>query len=103
MTPVVSVVVAAKDSAGHLPHLIEALREQTFPAEAAEFVIVDGGSSDDTRAVAEASGIFKVIAPDSHVGLPTARNLGARASRAPIIAFTDADCRPHPQWLEAGV
>jgi glycosyltransferase involved in cell wall biosynthesis len=29
-----------------------------------------------------------------------ARNRGIRASQGEIIAFTDADCRPEPQWLE---
>jgi GT2 family glycosyltransferase len=26
-----------------------------------------------------------------------------RASRAPALAFCDADCRPEPEWLEAGL
>ena len=28
------------------------------------------------------------------------RNLGWRAARAPLVAFTDDDCRPEPDWLE---
>jgi glycosyltransferase involved in cell wall biosynthesis len=30
-----------------------------------------------------------------------ARNKGIRAAKGDIIVFTDADCRPEPQWLEA--
>jgi hypothetical protein len=28
------------------------------------------------------------------------RNVGWRAARAPLVAFTDDDCRPAPEWLE---
>jgi GT2 family glycosyltransferase len=28
------------------------------------------------------------------------RNRGWRAARAPLVAFTDDDCRPEPEWLE---
>ena len=38
-----------------------------------------------------------------HVGLPRGRNIGIRACRAPIIAFTDADCVPDRDWLERGI
>src|SRR6185437_16318128 len=34
---------------------------------------------------------------------PRGRNIGIAASRAPIIAFTDADCVPDRQWLETGL
>jgi glycosyltransferase involved in cell wall biosynthesis len=33
-------------------------------------------------------------------GLSRARNLGAAATTAPIVVFTDDDCRPQPQWLD---
>jgi GT2 family glycosyltransferase len=31
------------------------------------------------------------------------RNLGWRTARAPIVAFTDDDCEPQPNWLSAGL
>ena len=34
-------------------------------------------------------------------GAYAARNTGIRAARAPIIAFTDADCRVDPNWLSS--
>ncbi|HEV2818958.1 MAG TPA: glycosyltransferase, partial [Solirubrobacteraceae bacterium] len=35
-------------------------------------------------------------------GPGAARDAGARAARAPALAFTDADCAPTPGWLAAG-
>ena len=37
------------------------------------------------------------------MGLPTGRNIGIRAARAEIIAFTYGDCTPDPDWLAAGL
>ncbi len=34
---------------------------------------------------------------------PQARNQGWQAARAPLIAFTDDDCEPTPEWLRQGV
>lgn len=36
-------------------------------------------------------------------GLSNARNLGAAATRAPIVAFTDDDCEVDARWLDAWV
>jgi hypothetical protein len=36
-------------------------------------------------------------------GPSAARNRGAAATTAPLLAFTDADCFPAPGWLDAGV
>lgn len=38
---------------------------------------------------------------ESHGGPAQARNRGARAARADLLAFTDDDCRPRPDWLAA--
>ena len=34
-------------------------------------------------------------------GLSTSRNIGLAAARAPVIAFTDDDCRVEPGWVPA--
>jgi glycosyltransferase involved in cell wall biosynthesis len=103
-----SVVVATRNRAGSLARLLEMLEAQTMPREAFEIVVVDDHSSDATRDVLDRSRagsrgpLQTLLATDSH-GPAAARNLGIRAARAPIVAFTDDDCAPDPAWLEAGL
>ena len=92
----ISVVVPAWNAAGILPRLLTALQAQTVDHE---LVVVDAGSTDDTAAVAEAGGAHVVTARQRN--RPLARNFGVAAARGEILAFTDADCTPAPDWLEA--
>jgi glycosyltransferase involved in cell wall biosynthesis len=102
----VAVVAATHNRADRLAALLDALREQTL--RDFEVVIVDDASDDDTAALlaaARARGdlALTVLRHDPGRGPAAARNAGWRAATAPIIAFTDDDCRPSPEWLEAGV
>jgi glycosyltransferase involved in cell wall biosynthesis len=46
---------------------------------------------------------LRYIATPNRCGPAAARNCGWRAARGPIIAFTDDDCLPEPDWLKAGM
>jgi GT2 family glycosyltransferase/acetyltransferase-like isoleucine patch superfamily enzyme len=104
----VSVVCSTKDRAPMLPRLLEALGRQTLPADRFELVIVDNGSSDDTPAALRRlarSAPFRttVLRREPPGGPARGRNAGWRAARAAIVAFTDDDCAPSPEWLESGL
>jgi glycosyltransferase involved in cell wall biosynthesis len=104
--PVVSVVVATRDRAGFLPQLVEALDHQSMETSRYEVVIVDDGSTDDTwttlEALARGSELrLRAVRLEHSVGQGPARNIGVRASRGEVLAFTDDDCIPGPSWLSA--
>ena len=42
---------------------------------------------------------MRVVRHEVNQGLAAARNTGWRAASAPVVAFTDDDCRPEPTWL----
>jgi GT2 family glycosyltransferase len=75
--------------------LLRALAAQDFPGEL-EIVVVDDGSSDGTRRLAEAARVRVVV--QANAGPAAARNAGWRAARAPVVLFTDSDCIPHADW-----
>jgi GT2 family glycosyltransferase len=96
--PDVSVVIATVGRETRLAFLLEALREQTLPRERYEVIVVRGRGPGDPAAPAEELGA-RVI--ESEVAGPGAlRNKGVAEARAPLVAFTDDDCRPEPDWLE---
>ncbi len=104
----VSVVVATHNRSARLERLLDALRDQTLGPERFEVVVVDDASSDDTPAVlaeqqARGDLALRVIHRERSSGPGAARNAGWRDARAPVVAFTDDDCRPSTRWLEEGL
>jgi glycosyltransferase involved in cell wall biosynthesis len=95
----VSVIIPAYNAGHTLAACLAALKNQTYPADRFEIIVVDDGSTDDTRAVAEAAGVQVVTIP--HSGPAIARNQGAAVARGRFLLFTDADCVPVPEWLAA--
>jgi len=101
--PKVSVVVPIYNGENDLPDLINCLKSQTYPIEQVEYFLVDNASSDRTSTIIQnaAQNFPKIhyLAETKIQSSYAARNAGIRASMGEIIAFTDADCRPQPQWL----
>lgn len=100
--PTVSVVVPIYNGETDLPELLTCLQAQTYPTDRLEYLLVDNASSDSTTnllSTAVAEGIIKVLQENQIQSSYAARNRGIRAAKGEIIAFTDADCRPQPNWL----
>lgn len=95
----VAVVICSRDRAALLREALAAVQEVLQPGD--ELVVVDSGSRDESvLAVARAAQVscVRVNVP----GLSRARNAGWRATTAPVVLFTDDDCRPDPGWRDAG-
>jgi GT2 family glycosyltransferase len=84
---------------------LNALEEQTLERSRWE-VVVAHDSRDETAAMIDqhplaAAGVLLQRRLEPGTGTPARhRNLGWRATRAQVVAFTDDDCRPEPEWLE---
>lgn len=104
MPPIaVSVIVPARDAAPTLRRTLEALSAQRLDVPY-EVIVVDDGSRDETPAIAETyASLVRLIRNDSSLGPGGARNRGVAESSGSVLAFTDADCFPEPQWLARGV
>jgi cellulose synthase/poly-beta-1,6-N-acetylglucosamine synthase-like glycosyltransferase len=101
--PAVSVVIPTHRRPRLLQALLTGLAGQVLE-ETFEVIVVDDASGDDTRAVLERATTqvpfeLTAIFLDRNGGPARARNLGWRRARAPLVAFTDDDCVPRPDWL----
>jgi len=106
--PELSVVVATRNRPDRLVALLAALRAQTLAPERFEVVVVDDGSTDSTPELLEreaASSPFRLrtVRRESGDGPAAARNAGLRVGGGELIAFTDDDCEPAPEWLAEGL
>ncbi len=101
MNPRLSVIIPVRNSAPGLRICLAALQAQSWPAEDFEVIAVDNGSTDDLEAVRRLFPRVRWLA-ESAPGSYAARNCGLRAAVGEIIAFTDADCLPDPDWLRQG-
>lgn len=98
--PVVSVVVPAFNAERTLPDCLKALASQEFPADPYEVLVIDNGSTDRTWHIIQSYGPpVRGLRELQIRGSYAARNKGVKASRAKIVAFTDADCIPDGSWL----
>jgi len=104
--PLVSVVIPCYNQAQYLREAVASVAAQSYPHR--EIVIVNDGSPDDTRAVAQALiaefphlPIFLAEQPNG--GLSRARNAGIARARGGYILPLDADDKIHPEMLSKGV
>ncbi len=97
--PKFSVIVPTYNYGPFLGKAVESVLGQTYPDF--ELVIVDDGSTDQTRELVAGYTDPRVkYLYQENRGLPAARNTGIRAAQGEIFAFLDADDRFHPQKLE---
>jgi glycosyltransferase involved in cell wall biosynthesis len=98
------VVVPSHDRAERLSILLDALAEQTLPRDRWELVVVHsyppevaGSLFDDHPLTSDGTLRHHRV---ERARASVQRNIGWRDARAPLVAFTDDDCRPRPDWLE---
>ena len=98
--PAVTVIVPARDAAGTVGALLDALAAQTL--RPAEVLVVDDASTDGTAGLAAGHPLAPRVLRGAGAGSDAARNAGLAAARTHVVAITDADCVPDPGWLERG-
>jgi glycosyltransferase involved in cell wall biosynthesis len=101
--PQVSVVIPHLNDLVGLEACLTSLAAQSFPADRFEIVVADNGSTCGLSAVETVVAGRATLVAEPRPGAGPARNAAVAAARGTILAFTDADCRPEPDWLERGV
>ena len=100
---VIDVIVSTLNRANRLAECLRALEAQTLPPRQFSVIVIDNGSTDTTgEVVAEfcARNGNTQFLREERSGLAVARNTGLSRCQAKLVAFTDDDALPDPEWLQ---
>lgn len=102
--PIFSVIIPNYNNGATLARAIDSVLAQTTPAH--EIIVIDDGSNDRSRQVAESYGGRVRYVYQDNAGVSAARNHGARLATGSWLAFLDADdvympgrLAAHAHWL----
>ncbi|MCE7042852.1 glycosyltransferase family 2 protein [Dyadobacter sp. CY312] len=105
--PKLSIVIPTYRRVTLLRRVLEAIQAQTFPLQDYEVIIVSDGPDELTEALAKEM-MQNDFGPHTRFyslpkkqGPAAARNAGWRMSEGELIVFTDDDCIPESDWLQA--
>lgn len=101
---IVSIIVPTFNRIQGITDCLESMRNQTYPSDLFETIVVDDGSSDGTldflKQYCDTHPGVRYVACE-HGGPAGARNAGTKLAEGEWLAFTDDDCLPSPTWLES--
>ena len=87
--PLVSVIIPTYNRGWVIAEAIDSVLEQDFSDY--ELIIVDDGSTDNTRDILQSYGNTITVIYQANKGVSAARNRGIEASSGELIAFLDSD------------
>ena len=87
--PTISVIIPTYNYASYLPRAIESCLDQSLGRP--EIIVVDDGSTDDTKRIVRTFGDGIVYLFQENRGVSSARNSGLELATGDFIAFLDAD------------
>lgn len=93
----ISVIIPTLNAAGHLPRTLGSLAPGVVEGLVKQVIVSDGGSGDDTVAIADAAGCRIVRAER---GRAKQLRAGADAAKGKWLLFLHADTTLAPGWIE---
>jgi glycosyltransferase involved in cell wall biosynthesis len=101
--PIFSIVVPTYERPAQLAACLQSLSHLEYPLDRFEVIVVDDGSETPLEPVVTPfrNGLDLTLLTQSNAGPAAARNTGAARAKGKFLAFTDDDCTPAPDWLQA--
>lgn len=95
MSPLVSIIIPALNEEEHIGDVLSTIKE-LMPDISYELILVDNGSSDGTRHIAQ--GLGANVVDSKHGTVSAVRNYGVYCCHGSVLAFLDADVQITPTW-----
>ncbi len=87
--PLVSIIIATRNSQKTLPRVLESIKKQSYPKEKIEVLIIDGKSDDQTRIIVKKFG-YKII-DNPNIDFVSAKYLGYIKAKGKFAMYLDSD------------
>ena len=97
--PRVSIIVPVYNGERTIGECVESIFALSFPRNDVELLLIDNASSDGTSKILDGYRDRAIILHETKRGPAAARNRGLSNATGDIVAFTDADCVVHRDWL----
>jgi len=98
----ISLIISTRDRCQQLVRCLQSIRDITFE-RSWELIVVDNGSIDDTASLVRrffaSAGVSGVYVFEPELGKSNALNTAIGIAQGQILAFTDDDCYPAPDFL----
>jgi GT2 family glycosyltransferase len=102
--PEIDCILIGVNSAKTLGRCIESIRAGSYPPEKLRICYADGGSTDESIAVAKRYADVRVLALTPEYPTPgLGRNAGWRSGSSPFVQFLDSDTIVDPEWFRRAV
>ena len=103
-----SIIICARNESQNLNPLLESLTKLTYPKHRYEIILVNDGSSDNTKSIIfnftkqfDNWKLINIKKNDTHLkGKMNALDIGVKSSKHDIILLTDADCVVQSNWIQ---
>lgn len=102
--PVISIVIPTRNRHQYLARCLNSLLRQSLNLSDFEVIVIDNGSTDDTRQIVDgfqSNFVNLRYAYEASPGLHVGRHRGYQEARGDILAYADDDIEVLPTWLEA--
>lgn len=98
-----SVIIPTYARPKQLTVCLQSLARLDYPHDCFEVIVVDDGSETppETIVASFCDRLDVTLLTQTHAGPAAARNTGAAQAKGDFLAFTDDDCAPTADWLQA--
>lgn len=101
--PLVSVIILTFNGDVFIGGLLDSLNRQTYPRDRFEILVVDNGSTDNTRRIIQAAARdrsnIRAVLLDKNTGYAAGNNFALLQAKHDYIAFLNQDTLCHQNWL----
>jgi len=97
--PLISIIIPTRNSEKVIPFCFKGIKQQNYPKDKIEVIVVDNESSDNTIAYCKKNGAITLTVRGVPPLVCQQRNLGAKKAKADYLLFLDHDMELSPNLL----